>query len=1036
MKSLLKIFVALAVVVSGGVLSAQKMEKSAGSSNGFSEKAKRHREQAGQIKPGLDFTKELATAGKKLNLLRNNPGSSLARLSSQRFEEAYTLQAISGQSLQITWSEKGDLPVFIRGNKLSERAKSSGNALSSTSVASQGYAFLTDNSALLKIENAQEEFKEISTEYDAYGMAHVRFQQMYKGIEVWGRDVRVHFDETGELYAFNGRYIATPSLLTLDANLSKTDAKEAAVAAFGQAADRVSGRQVILSMENAAARLVWLVEVQKGYLDNWRYFVDAKSGEILKQFNRVMSDGPVTGSGKDLLGQMRTIYAYQIGNEFALIDASKPMFTAGASSFPNDGKGVIYTFDAQNGENELFFVGSNDVNDWADQVAVSASANASLVYDFYSSVFNRNAIDGEGATMNVIVNFQENLNNAFWTGQYMIFGNGDGQNFSPLAAALDVTGHEMSHGVIERTANLVYEKQPGALNESFADVFGVLFEFWVVGEQNGDWLLGEDVTTPNIAGDALRNMQNPDAANVAFGGQQPATMSAFRNLPNTEAGDNGGVHINSGITNRAFYLFATDPAVGLDKAGEVYYQALTQYLTRNAQFVDCRLAVIQAATDVFGSASAAGVAAAAKAFDAVGITDGNGTVDPAPLPTVQGDEQIAFVDAFTGKLSRFTPSGNSINELSVNALYSRPTITDDGELILYVDETTNLRILASDGSSDDALSTDGGFSNISISPNGQYLAATSAVDEAVLYLFDVVNGGDAAFPLYTPTTAQGQQVGNILYPDRIDWASNNATIMYDALNIAVNASGDTTEFWDINLLDINTGNIIRLFPPLPPGVNIGNPVFASNTDNLIALDFMDENGNVSVLAVNLNTGATGEITKNDNSLGSPTFSADDASIYYHFINFDQNIAQIWSVDFLADGITGDPNTDTGILDNALYPVAFAIGSRPTSVETETSSIPTTFALRQNFPNPFNPETKISYELPEESHVQLTVFDIRGRKVAELLSERKAAGNYTAIWNGRNQQGRKVASGIYLYRVRATFGNGKVVEQTRKMTLLK
>src|SRR3972149_1395074 len=128
----------------------------------------------------------------------------------------------------------------------------------------------------------------------------------------------------------------------------------------------------------------------------------------------------------------------------------------------------------------------------------------------------------------------------------MIFGNGNGSAFSDLAGALDVPAHEMSHGVIENTANLIYENQPGALNESFADVFGVLFEFSVEGG-NGDWLLGEDITTPKTAGSVLRNRENPAATNVAFNGQQPTKMSEFRNLPNTDENDHGGVHTNSGI---------------------------------------------------------------------------------------------------------------------------------------------------------------------------------------------------------------------------------------------------------------------------------------------------------------------------------------------------------------------------------------------------------------------------------------------------------------------------------------------------------
>lgn len=112
--------------------------------------------------------------------------------------------------------------------------------------------------------------------------------------------------------------------------------------------------------------------------------------------------------------------------------------------------------------------------------------------------------------------------------------------------------------------------------------------------------MGEDVFTPGTAGDALRSMSNPGGAEVPSGSRQPSTMAQYVNLPNTEAGDFGGVHVNSGIPNKAFYLFATSAGVTKEDAGKVYYRALTTYLTKNAQFVDCRLAVIKSAEDLFG----------------------------------------------------------------------------------------------------------------------------------------------------------------------------------------------------------------------------------------------------------------------------------------------------------------------------------------------------------------------------------------------------------------------------------------------------
>lgn len=167
----------------------------------------------------------------------------------------------------------------------------------------------------------------------------------------------------------------------------------------------------------------------------------------------------------------------------------------------------------------------------------------------------------------------------------------------------------MTHGVVEYEANLAYQNQSGALNESFADVFGTLIEYEYQ-KDKADWLCGEDVWTPNVQGDALRSLSDPTRFD------QPDHMNNYKNLPNTEQGDWGGVHINSGIPNKAAYLVAQK--IGTDKTGEIYYRALTSYLTSSATFKDARMALIQSAEDIYGVRSSE-YNAVVSAFDAVGI---------------------------------------------------------------------------------------------------------------------------------------------------------------------------------------------------------------------------------------------------------------------------------------------------------------------------------------------------------------------------------------------------------------------------------
>ncbi|WP_028049322.1 M4 family metallopeptidase [Cellulomonas sp. URHD0024] len=199
---------------------------------------------------------------------------------------------------------------------------------------------------------------------------------------------------------------------------------------------------------------------------------------------------------------------------------------------------------------------------------------------FYADVLGRDSIDGRGGQIDGYVHFGSKFNNAFWDGREMVFGDGDGRIFSDLAGSLDVVGHELTHGVTEAVAGLEYHLQSGALNESISDVFGSLVKQYAANQKSdeADWLIGNDVFTPEFAGDALRSLKAPGQAydNPTFGhDQQPAHMKDFLHLPDTQAGDWGGVHVNSGIPNHAFYLVAT--ALGgyaWETAGHIWFEAL------------------------------------------------------------------------------------------------------------------------------------------------------------------------------------------------------------------------------------------------------------------------------------------------------------------------------------------------------------------------------------------------------------------------------------------------------------------------------
>jgi Zn-dependent metalloprotease len=224
-------------------------------------------------------------------------------------------------------------------------------------------------------------------------------------------------------------------------------------------------------------------------------------------------------------------------------------------------------------------------------------------FDFYFDVYKRNSIDNAGLHLNATVHYGKNYDNAFWNGQQMIFGDGDGQLFNRFTVALDVIGHELTHGVTGSEANLTYQGQSGALNESISDVFGSLVKQFKLKQtaDKADWLIGAGLLAKGVKGVALRSMKDPGTAYddpVLGKDDQPGTMAGYVHT----AEDNGGVHTNSGIPNHAFYLAAV--AIGgnaWEKAGQVWYDTLADpRLKRNADFAAFANLTIQNASRRFG----------------------------------------------------------------------------------------------------------------------------------------------------------------------------------------------------------------------------------------------------------------------------------------------------------------------------------------------------------------------------------------------------------------------------------------------------
>ncbi len=246
-----------------------------------------------------------------------------------------------------------------------------------------------------------------------------------------------------------------------------------------------------------------------------------------------------------------------------------------------------------------------------DPAADEAYDGAGATYDLYYDIFERNSIDDRGMELVSIVHYLQGYDNAFWNGERMVYGDGDedlpegDRIFNRFTIAIDIIGHELTHGVTQYEANLVYKDQPGALNESFSDVFGSLVKQRIRNQtaDQADWIIGEGLFTSKVNGVGIRSMKNPGTAydDPLLGKDpQPAHMNDYVQTTS----DNGGVHINSGIPNKAFFNTAMSlGGFAWEKAGKIWYKTLKDKLNANSDFYAAAQATIDVAGDLYGENS-------------------------------------------------------------------------------------------------------------------------------------------------------------------------------------------------------------------------------------------------------------------------------------------------------------------------------------------------------------------------------------------------------------------------------------------------
>ncbi len=502
----------------------------------------------------------------------------------------------------------------------------------------------------------------LSVNYDDLNMAHTKVRQTVSGIPVWEGEAIVHLKSDGTLRSITDDLKDNISVNT-QPNFDTEEAVKIANTMYEGAAELTETPRTELWIFRGKARDHLTYRVQMPRLDGTEHtsipviFVDAQTGEKVFEYDNLQ-----TATGVSLYSGTVNITTDLVGSTYYMEDTTRKMGT----------------FNFNNGTTSAArYTDTDDVWDsTAQKAGVDAHYGAAVTYDYFKNVHGRNGIDGnsgpgsvtsaDGTTSLVSsrVHYGTNYNNAYWNGTAMTYGDGDGTTFTPLVT-LDICGHEMTHGVTERTANLTYSNESGALNESMSDVFGAMVELRARGGTitSDTWKIGEQAYTPGTAGDALRYMDNPHAKS---GGGYTADDDPDHYAERyTGTSDNGGVHINSGIGNKAFYMVAaggthhrssvTVTAIGTSAAERIWYRALTVYMTSSTNFTGARTATLNAATDLYGSTSTQ-YNTVATAWCAVGVGSCPST-SPSPTPTPSGSELLTN-GGFEGSASPWAGSGS------------------------------------------------------------------------------------------------------------------------------------------------------------------------------------------------------------------------------------------------------------------------------------------------------------------------------------------------------------------------------------------
>lgn len=875
-------------------------------------------------------------------------------------------------------------------------------------------------------------FVEGKVEEDAQGWTHVTFDQVFNGIPVSFANIKVHAKEN-KVLTISG--YATSVMPEQGHGLSETQGLQSALGHINAQKYKWQdpAEEQHLKYETSNPEATYFPKGEAVYFPEnidfsngslipaWKFniyaskplyradvYVNAVTGEVLFENLRI-KHADSTGTAETSFSGTRTIIAdYLPSGVFRLRES-------------NRGNGVE-TFDMLNGTNhgnadDLY----DSTNTWPDTLrlryATDAHWGAEMVYDYFMNVHNRNSINNNGFTLRSYVHYDVNYSNAFWDGQRMTYG--DGNPPALPYTTLDIAGHEITHGLTDFTADLIYSYESGALNESFSDIFGCMVEYFGKPDPNKNWLMGEE------RGFALRSMLNPKSR------QDPDTyMGQFWY---TGTNDNGGVHTNSGVQNHWFYLLSLGGSgindhndtynvtgLGIAKAEAIAFRNLTVYLSNSSDYEDARFYAIQSAIDLYGNCSPE-LASTVNAWYAVGVGDAyNSSVESDFIANVRESCEVPANVTFTN-LSNYNAStynwdfGDNTASTQENPFHSYTTpgnytvkLTATGNSSCGSDVTTKTNyiivappddpvaphVVSCDGEPAQitASSSDSVFWYKNLSANtpfhkGYTLVTNKLYDDTTFYVQSAIPGQDINAGAPSNNMGSGSYFSGFQY------------LIFDVYKPvklkSVKVYADGTQYRGISLRNSNGQQLLSKLVLIPDGEQVVELDF-----NLVpGIDYQLGTVTNSPVELYRNSDGANYPYEIPGTISIKRSSAFTAPFDYYYFFYDWILE---GEDCLGEKIPVNVTMD---FDPNCQPFYFGIEENKV---VEDLSI---------YPNPNSGEFNLSFELSESAPINLKLIDSKGSVVyAESLTGLNVGQNNVQV----SKTG--LTRGLYLVRLETAKGH--------------